>query len=366
MKKLITITFISALLFLVSCTAKKQDTADRVQPLCISDSMAGIIHIDSADIENIDDELKLSGEVSFSDNKVLKIFPFSSGKVLEVKVSLGDKVKKGQLLAIVKSAEVSGNYSDLSTASNDVTIAKKQLDNTASLFKNGISSERELIEAKENYQKTLTNARKLQQQIDINGGGNTHSNGTYVITAPMAGYIVEKKITEGGFIRNDNTDNMFTIGDISEVWVWANVYENDISRVKEGYIANVSTLAYPGKIFKGVVDKVSQILDPETKVMKIRVKLKNENLDLKPQMFANIMIQNSKGATAVSIPFAAIISENGKNYVIVYHDKCNLQIQEVAILTTVGERTYLRSGLKGGEKIVSQNQILLYNALTEK
>ncbi len=360
-----TAIFFSATI-LVSCKEKKEAEVDPAQKICITDSMERIIHIDSATTSNIEDALKLSGEISFSDSKVVKVFPFSSGKVLEVKVSQGDKVSKGKVLAVIKSVEVAGNYSDLSISNNDLTIAKKQLDNEESLFKNGIASEREYIEAKENYSKAVTAVQKLKEQISINGGGHTNVGGTYVITAPMAGYVVEKKISEGAFIRNDNADNMFTIGDISEVWVWANVYETDISKVKEGYTATVTTLAYPDKVFTGVIDKVSQILDPETKVMKIRVKLKNDNLQLKPEMFANITVQNKEGLQAINIPAASIISENGNNYVVVYHGKCDLKVQQLELLKISGERAYIKSGLQVGEKVISANQILLFKALTEK
>ncbi len=360
-----TAIFFSATI-LVSCKEKKEAEVDPAQKICITDSMERIIHIDSATTSNIEDALKLSGEISFSDSKVVKVFPFSSGKVLEVKVSQGDKVSKGEVLAVIKSVEVAGNYSDLSISNNDLTIAKKQLDNEESLFKNGIASEREYIEAKENYSKAVTAVQKLKEQISINGGGHTNVGGTYVITAPMAGYVVEKKISEGAFIRNDNADNMFTIGDISEVWVWANVYETDISKVKEGYMATVTTLAYPDKVFTGVIDKVSQILDPETKVMKIRVKLKNDNLQLKPEMFANIKVQNKEGLQAINIPAASIISENGNNYVVVYHGKCDLKVQQLELLKISGERAYIKSGLQVGEKVISANQILLFKALTEK
>ncbi len=360
-----TAIFFSATI-LVSCKEKKEAEVDPAQKICITDSMERIIHIDYATTSNIEDALKLSGEISFSDSKVVKVFPFSSGKVLEVKVSQGDKVSKGEVLAVIKSVEVAGNYSDLSISNNDLTIAKKQLDNEESLFKNGIASEREYIEAKENYSKAVTAVQKLKEQISINGGGHTNVGGTYVITAPMAGYVVEKKISEGAFIRNDNADNMFTIVDISEVWVWANVYETDISKVKEGYTATVTTLAYPDKVFTGVIDKVSQILDPETKVMKIRVKLKNDNLQLKPEMFANITVQNKEGLQAINIPAASIISENGNNYVVVYHGKCDLKVQQLELLKISGERAYIKSGLQVGEKVISANQILLFKALTEK
>jgi len=356
--------FSACLLF--SCKEKNEQSADPTEKVCISDSMQKIIHIDSAVMSTVGDELKLSGEISFSDSKVIKVYPFSSGKVIQVKVSLGDKVTKGDPLAVIKSADVAGNYSDISSSGNDVAITKRQMDNTESLYQNGIASEREFAEAKQNYQKAVNNAAKLQAQISINGGGHTTADGNYIVTAPESGYIVEKKINEGAFIRNDNAENMFTIGDISEVWVNANVYESDVARVKEGYAANVTTLAYQDKIFPCVIDKVNQLLEPDTKVMKVRVKLKNDGLLLKPEMFANVIIKNKEGVQAISIPKTGIISEDGKNYVVVFEDKCNLKVKEVEILKTVEDKTYLKSGLVAGEKIITANQLLLFRALTEK
>jgi cobalt-zinc-cadmium efflux system membrane fusion protein len=349
-----------------SCKPHQIDGPDKSQPVCISDSLALIIRIDSATSSNISDELKLSGEVNFNDNKVVKVFPFSSGQASQVFVSLGDRVQKGQRLAIIKSADIAGSYSDLSSANNDLAIAKRQLDNQESLYKSGIASERDYMEAKENYQKALSLTNKFRDQIAINGKGNTMADGTYEVKAPISGYIVEKKLSQGAFIRADNTENLFTIGDINEVWVWANVYESDISKVKEGYTAHVTTLAYPGKVYEGVVDKVSQMLDPITKVMKIRIRLPNPKYDLKPEMFANILIQNKEGRMAITIPAAALVSDNGKNFVIVYKAKCDLQLQEVQVIKTVQDKAYIFSGLNQGDKVISQNQILLYKALLEK
>ncbi|MEO5594907.1 MAG: efflux RND transporter periplasmic adaptor subunit [Chitinophagaceae bacterium] len=351
------------------CSCNNSDankTPGKKEKVCVSDSLSKIIHIDTAGVANVDDELKLSGEVNFNDNKVVKVFPFSSGQVLEVKVSIGDKVSKGQTLAVIKSADVAGNYSDLSTSGNDVAITKKQMDNTESLYKNGIASEREYLEAKENYNKALSSANKVKEMIAINGGGHTSANGVYVITAPMRGYVVEKKINRGGFIRSDNSDNLFTIGDISDVWVWANVYESDIAKVKEGYTAKVSTLAYPDSVFTGVVDKVNQILDPVTKVMKIRVRLSNPGMRLKPEMFANIIIENKEGRKAVMVPSDGVLSDNGKSFVIIYHDKCNLELREIVVLKSTGGHDFITSGIKEGEKIIGQNQVLLFNALKEE
>lgn len=367
MKKnqIIVVYCLMAIFIINSCTEKKAEP-QKEQKLCISDSMQKMISLDTAKISNINDELSLSGEVSFDENKVVKVYPFSSGQVAEVKVSIGDKVEKGQTLAILRSADIAGNYSDLKTSGSDLAIAKREFDNTKSLYEKGISSERELTIAKENLQKAITLNEKLNDLIKINGGGHTQANGVFVITAPTSGYVVEKNINAGGYIRNDNSNSLFTISNLNNVWVWANVFEADILKVKEGYDAQISTLAYPGKIFLAKVDKVSEVLDPQNKVMRIRMNVSNENLQLKPEMFTTVVITNKEAARAVSIPSEAVLFDNSKKYVVLYHDKCNLEIKEVEVLKSVGNTTYIQSGLGSGDVVVSKNQILLYRALLEK
>jgi cobalt-zinc-cadmium efflux system membrane fusion protein len=279
--------------FLASCTPKKPDAPENKQ-VCISDSLQKMVTIDTAKTSTMKDELTLSGVVSSDDNNVVKVFPFSSGQVIEVKVSLGDKVSKGQTLAVMRSADVAGNYTDLSSTQSDVAVAKRQRDQAESLYKNGISSERDYTEAKENYNKAVAANRKVKQQLSINGGGNTSENGTLVIKAPQSGYVVEKNITSGSFIRQDNSGSMFTISNMKDVWIWANVFESDISKVKTGYTAKVTTIAYPGKVFTGKINEISSVLDPDNKVMKIKIALPNPDLLLKPEMFTNVLVTNNE------------------------------------------------------------------------
>jgi cobalt-zinc-cadmium efflux system membrane fusion protein len=274
---------------IISCNNPKE-VEPKEQAICVSDSMRPMIALDTAKITNVSDELTLTGEVSFDADRVVRVFSFSSGQVQEVKVSLGDKVFKGQVLAIIKSADISGTYSDLRSAKSDVAIAKRQLENVKSLYEKGINSEKEYMEARENYNKALAAGQKLTDIININGGGHTQPNGTYSVTAPADGYIVEKNITTGSFIRSDNATNLFTTSSLDNVWIWANVFEADIPRIKQGYEALVSTLAYPGVTFHAHIDRTSEVLDPQDKVMRIRINLPNEHYLLKPDMFANITI----------------------------------------------------------------------------
>jgi cobalt-zinc-cadmium efflux system membrane fusion protein len=349
----------------ISCT-QKIPVEQKEQKVCISDSMQKMISLDTAKISNITDELSLSGEVSFDENKVIKVYPISSGQVLEVKVTIGDKVEKGQILAIMKSADIAGNYSDLKSAESDLAIAKREFDNAKLLYEKGISSERELTIAKENYQKALSANEKLNDLIKINGGGHTQSNGLFYITAPTNGYVVEKNMNAGAYIRNDNSNSLFTISNLTNVWVWANVFEADILKVKEGYDAKITTLAYPDKVFQAKIEKVSEVLDPQNKVMRVRMNVPNENLQLKPEMFTTVIITNKESVKAVSIPSEAVLFDNSKKFVVVYHNKCNLEIREVELLKAVGSTTYIKSGLKEADVVISKNQILLYRALLEK
>lgn len=367
MKHLLNYIFLSVAVAagLVSCKGSTPPASTAKEPL-LSDNTLKILKIDTAGYRNIDNEVKLTGEVSFDENKVVKVYPFSSGQVMSVNVSLGDYVKAGQTLAVIKSADIAGNYSDLSVAGNDVAIARRAMENAEHLYKNGIASEREFIEAKENFNKAVASQQKIQEQIQINGGGRTSANGTYVVSAPRSGYVVEKLINPGNFIRNDNNSNLFTIGDIGDVWIWANVFESDISKVKEGYVAKVTTVAYPDTVFTGKVDKANQVLDPVTKVMKVKIVLPNQGGLLKPEMFANILICNSERKKGLAVPSSAVISENGKNYVVIFYNRDDVKVQEVSVMKSTGGYTFLNGGVEAGQKLITQNQILVYRKLTDR
>jgi membrane fusion protein, heavy metal efflux system len=357
--------FISAALLLnfFGCKTNIENAAS--DPPVISDSLARIITIDTVKNEYIEDQLSLSGEVSYDDNKVVKIFPNVSGQVTSVHVSLGDKVSRGQTLAVINSADVAGNYADLTAVNNDAAIAEKEYKNAEQLYKNGITSEKDFLRSKLEYDKAMNAVRKVQMQININGGGKTKAGGSYLITSPGDGFIVEKNINAGSFIRNDNSQNLFTISNMQDVWVLANVFETDIQKIKAGQPAEVTTLAYPDKVFQGKVDQVNSTLDPMSKAMKIKIVLSNTGMLLKPEMFTNIRLAEKEAQKALEIPSSAIISDGGKNYVVIYKDKFNVEAREINLLKVAGIKTYITNGLKEGELIISKNQILIYNSLNE-
>lgn len=362
MNKFLSIPALAFVLFCVSCKEKKE-VKEEPKKFALSDTMARMIAVDTVGICYINDELTLSGEVSFNENNVNRIYPRSSGQVVESKVTLGDKVHAGQVLAVLRSADVAGSYADLTSANADLAITKRQMDNTESLYKSGIASEKDFTEAKQNYEKALAAKSKIQSAISINGGSNSNATGTYVLTSPIDGYIVEKKVNAGNFIRGDMGDYLFTVSDLKNVWINANVYEADISKVKEGYSVKVTTLAYPDKVFSGTIDKVSEVLDPSSKTLKVRIRLDNPDRLLHPEMFAKVIVTNTENRKAVCIPTQSMISLNGKNYVVVYNSNTDMKIAEISILKSAGDKAFLSGGVMPGQKIITHNQLLVFQQL---
>lgn len=362
--KIGSIIFIILIVF-TACGEQEAKEAPAPKAYCLSDSEQKIISLDTAKYSSLAEDIPLSGEVSFDENKVNKVFPRGSGQVIESRVSLGDKVQQGQVLAVIRSAEVAGNYADLSSADADIAISKRELDNTESLYQNGIASERELTEAKQQYQKTLAAKRKIDAMLNINGGSKTSDGGIYYLTAPISGYIVEKKVNAGNFIRPDLNESLFTISNLKDIWVWANVFEADIPKIKEGDNAMITPLAYPDKTFTGKIDKVSEVLDPENKAMKVRIRLQNPDMLLKPAMFTRVIVRKkaSDNKQAICISKKALIDQNGKTYVVVYNNNCDMRIAEVSVQKPADDKVYVLDGLNAGDKVITQNELLIFQQL---
>jgi cobalt-zinc-cadmium efflux system membrane fusion protein len=156
---------------------------------------------------------------------------------------------------------------------------------------------------------------------------------------------------------------LFTISDLKNVWIQANVYESNISLIHQGENVDVTTLAYPGKIYKGRVDKIMNVLDPTSKVMKVRVVLPNPDYTLKPEMYASITVNDQENRQCLSVPTSAVIFDNSQYYVLVYHSKSDVKITPVKWISANGDKTFISGGVSEGEKIIASQAILIYNAL---
>jgi cobalt-zinc-cadmium efflux system membrane fusion protein len=328
----------------------------------LSDTMLKNIRIDTAQMQPVMNDVRLSGKVTPNGGKVLKVYPLVSGYVEDIKVQLGDYVQKGQVLAVIHSAEIADYEKQLAQARSDRNVADKNLKVAQDLYDSRLSTEKDVVNAKGEVQKSDAEITRLNDLFKIYRKGK---GATYLVTAPISGYIIEKNINNSMEIRSDNSANIFTISELDDVWVMANVFETDIARIKEGYQADVVTVSYPDEPFHGKIDKIYNFLDPATKTMQVRISIDNKNMLLKPEMFATVYVKYQDNDQKIGVPSASIIFDNSKNYVLVFKDKFNIAVRQVEVAKTSGDITYLSSGLNAGEKVISKNQLLIYDALKD-
>lgn len=357
MKKinLIVITILALSFF--ACK-KEQKELNEDKKFELNSQNSKLISLDTIKVGPVESELKLTGKVAFDEDKVIKLFPLVSGKVQQIKVELGDYVQKGQILAVIESGEVADFQKNMIQAESNVAISKRNLDAVEDMFKSGLNSERDLITAQREYNKAEAELNKSKELMKI----YNISENKYIIKSPISGYVVEKNINNEMQVRPDNTQQLFTISDLSDVWVLANVYETDIDKVHLGFDAKVITLTYPDKIFSGRVDKIYNVLDPLSKVMKIRIKLNNPGVILKPEMFASVSIYYKEHSELPIVKSESVIMNNSKKYVVVFSNN-KLEAREVEVYKEVNGKSFIHSGLNPNEYVLAKYQLLFYNAL---
>ncbi|HEY2580885.1 MAG TPA: efflux RND transporter periplasmic adaptor subunit [Mucilaginibacter sp.] len=339
-----------------------EETQEKDAHFEVTDSLLNNVLIDTVKEASALTQLTLTGSIAPDENKMVKVFPMVSGVAHDVYVQLGDVVQKGQTLAILRSAEMAGFTKDYISSEADVRNTRRILESTQDLYKSGLASQKDLEQAQSDYQKAVAEGKRAGAVVQIN-----KSNGEgYEVKAPITGFVVEKNLTDNTHVRADNSQNLFTIADLSSVYVLVNVYESDIAKIQTGDPVKITALSYPDKVFDGKIDRIDNMLDPDNKVMHARIKINNPGNLLKPQMFANILIKAKSGENLPFVNSNALVFDNDKNYVIVAdRSKAKVHIQPVEVAKTVEDRAYISKGLKPGDRVIGSRQVYLYESLKD-
>jgi cobalt-zinc-cadmium efflux system membrane fusion protein len=340
----------------------RQPKEQVVDAFVLSDAMMKQTSFADAEMKQVKNELKLFGKVTANSSKMVQVFPVVGGNVTEVNVELGDYVQKGKRLAVIRSGEIAEFDRERKDAQNEVALAEKNLQIAKDLFESKLNSERDVIAARKELEKAQSELKRISEVFSIYG---ITSEAEYVVKAPISGFIIEKSITPDMQLRPDRSENLFTVAEIDEIWVLANVNETDIGQIKLGYEAEIKTLSYPDRLFRGKVDRIFNVLDPETKTMKVRITLNNSDLALKPEMNATVTVRYAQADRKIAIPSSAVIFDKSRHYVMVYKGVADIETRPIEIFKELGDTTYVDSGLKEGERIISKNQLLIYDALND-
>jgi membrane fusion protein, heavy metal efflux system len=303
--------------------------------------------------------LVLPAVVEADPSRLVKVLPPLAGRITQLQVQLGERVKEGQALAVLDSPDLGTAYADHERATVLLELARKNRDRARELSKIGGAAVRELQQAETDYVTADVEHHRADarlKQIGVNPETSDPMR-TVTITAPIAGSVIELDVGAGAF-WNDPNASLLTIADLSSVWVTANVPEKDTALVAKGQLVEVVFGAYPNEVFKGEVLFVSDVLDPDTRRTKVRIAFPNPGIRLKPNMFANVSFLTPVQMVA-TVPATALVMKNDGDRVFVEVAPWTFVPRSVETSYQQGNSAVIKSGLVAGERAVVKGGVLL-------
>jgi len=300
------------------------------------------------------DQLTAPGVITPDVNRNVPVNMLTGGRVAELKVRLGDEVQKGQLLLTMTSPDMTQANSDYKKFVADEALAKAQLERSQVLFAHGALPQKDLEVAEDTYKKAQVDTQTAAERIKILGGDLQHPSALIEVHAPVSGTIIEQNVTNSSGVKSpDNSPNLFTIADLSQVWLMCDVYENNLAQIRVGDRAQIELNAYPNRRFDGKITNISPILDPNTRAAKVRIEMSNDQRILRPNMFATAHFLSQGAITRAVVPVTSILRLQDRDWVFVKTgDKEFRRTQIQAGPVNPDGTQQVIQGLKAGDQVV--------------
>lgn len=321
--------------------------------------------------------LEATGRVILNEDQTVRVGAYVDGRVMKVKVRVGDLVRAGQVLAELHSHDVHEAGANLFQARaslvqsrNREVFAKTGFERATRLFQSRAFSKQELDRAQVEYESSQQDVIHAEAELERAKGhleilGISPEKPDYdapvLITAPSGGVVVERAITVGNSVNPG--DQMFTISDLGQVWVVAQVEEKRLAELRINQSLTVEVAAYPGRQFSGRIAKVGDALNPQTRMVEVRCLIDNPGRVLKTEMYAVTRIASTVGRRVLVVPKSALQDIDGRTVVFVARDGRTFEKREVQTGYQAGELVEVLSGARPGERVVTAGSFLLKSEL---
>lgn len=310
-----------------------------------------------------------TGKVEANADRIAHISPRISGQIVSVSASLGDRVTAGQTLVTLKSLEMAeaGNRSRLSKTK--LALAQANMRRIRTLVEKKIVARKELLQAETDYKLAETELQNDQERLSLYGvagstlRGSSSKKTTLMVPAPISGTITEKHAIIGEL--SDPSKSLFTVVDLSSIWIVVDIYEKDLAKVHKGQAATVTVDAYPDVKMTGRVTYLADVLDATTRTLKARVEVANPQRKLKPEMFARIeLTPPATTAMTLVVPEDALQEIDGNKVIFVTDEKREMfKPQIVETGRSSSGMVEIISGLTEGTRYVAKGSFILKSEL---
>jgi cobalt-zinc-cadmium efflux system membrane fusion protein len=345
------------------------------------------LRVETAKMAQVANTILVTAVVKPNETRVAHLKPLSRGRVTQLNVRAGDRIRAGQALVVydnVEAGELAGEYRSALAARNkasaETEVTKSSLDRAERLVASGAIAKAEVERRSAEYKNAQAAVEVAQADIDrigeklgrfgitisdleksISSTGASGSLAQIVLRAPFDGVITAANVAEGEVI--ETAQDLLTLTDISMVWVLGDLYERDLGKVRVGQQADVLTEAYPNETFHGRVTYVSDVIDAQSRTAKVRCEVPNSKDRLKLDMFAQIRLQSSGTRSALVIPESAVQVIDGKDFVFVRTTESTFARKEVTLGTKTGKMIEVNNGLADGDIVAGEGSFALKSAL---
>jgi cobalt-zinc-cadmium efflux system membrane fusion protein len=310
-------------------------------------------------------ELNVTGAVNPDIARNSPVISLASGRVVEIHARLGDTVTKGQLLMRVQSADISQAFSDYRSAVADEVLSHAQLERSKILYEKGAVAQKDLEVAQDADAKAKITIENVTERLRLLGADINHPASIIDIRAPASGVIVEQNVNASGGVKTlDNSPNLFTIADLSQVWVICDVYENDLPFVHLNEYADIHLNAYPNQALRGRVGNIGPSLDPNIRTAKVRLEVSNPGT-LRLGMFVTATFHGLNKETHATVPSSAILHLHDRDWAYVPAE--GGQFRRIGVVggkMLPGNVQEILSGLSPGQQVVA-NALSLENTVEQ-
>ena len=306
------------------------------------------------------DQVTLTATIRANQDRIVHIAPRVSARLVRVMANLGDKVRGGQAMAQLDSLELGEAHSVYQQARSQLALATADYERAQKLRAEDIIPDKEFLRTRSEFEKAKASQRAALDRLRLLDSGHSESEqgapSEFALRAPFAGTVIEKSAVLGELAQPDKS--LFTVADLSDLWIEANLFEKDLSRVRVGTAAIVTVSAYPAEEFRGRLTYISSTVDKETRAVLARVEVPNPDGRLKPEMFATASIDTGTSAKALAIPQEAVLMLNGQPTIFVAEGDV-FEARPVETGARAGNRVMVKSGIKEGEQVVTRGAYVL-------
>jgi cobalt-zinc-cadmium efflux system membrane fusion protein len=309
-----------------------------------------------------------TGTLGFDEERLAHVAPRVDGRLVRVPASLGSRVSADEVLAVVDSMELGEAKAAFLRARARHEVAQRRFEREESLHTDRISSEQEVLEAEAAAREAAADLAATRETLHLLGLPDRAIEGLswedpesslVSVRAPFGGKVVAREATIGELVTPE--DALFTLADLSQVWLWIDLYERDLAHVEMGDRVEVRLDAWPGQTFAGELAYIAAELDPESRTVRARVDLANPEQRLKPGMFARVALATGEKepAPVLAVPRTAVQRDGAGSIVFVRTAPGRFQRQEVEIGRVSGEYVEILGGLAEGDEVVTDGAFLL-------